>query len=1086
MINKYLVSSQSEVLQQKLKSLLGQLSINSSTNNLQTQEVLLQEAMAVLKTFYSSPEKSIFKSIPVQSMSLPDGTFYNNLWNNILADLTVLFSSLENIETIAVDAFNTVQADIDRVINRLKKVSSLVGDYALFTENIRDAFYFSDSFNDLSKIDIGSIFLANQECSIDQDQGIVILPIDTSQNPVLSSDITVTINSASNGTAGNNQELGVPVNSNSNSILDNNPDTWFEYEKVLSSTDTNTNPLILDMSFTLKTPSIINSIRINPNNFGTKTIIEIKDISTSEDGLIYTSIKDDIPISNFLTIDEPNIFLLAPSTSKYAGQGFYTFNPRTVKYIHFVFSQSESYPITTGSGIKQRYAIGLRDIELLAYIYLSQGDLISQSFTLTDEIKKVSISTTQTPIQNNELVSIDYSISPDEGQTWFPIQQTGINGISGQQSSIPEILNFNSVDEKAINTNSPVTSLKVKLSLSRNDTNFDNNTNFLSEKGKQSISELYTISNSSPYSFELNNIPIQDTLKVIDPAFGSKGIPEAPYLVSGTETLGGTTTSFFLPLSGIKQPISKATLVGGTYVRQNTASDSWIYCMVGGERWLHAVQPLTSYSANYSTDTQYKLFTFNPSNGQLSFGNGNNTVSPISPGSNNLITLYFAPEQVYPLSDTNGHIFTLEYPTSNNKNNIQIMRYEDILGYLEKVPTNTSTIKLQKQNIVSTTNISSILTGLGFTTQKTFLNGKDELTTAASWSIDIINGVIYLGAATSAAVDSNFTYTAQTVTTLTNDDWDWKDIQGLQTKILIKDSAWLTRKQENLSLVLTEGAFLVELANLNIVNNSIDFELVDSSRLPITNDLDPLLQEVPFVDGLTELGIKQNIVINKIGKAILPYDLSNNYTIYSFDLDGNITDTPTQKISFSRTDIFKTLIGTVPTGGSSIGDYYVERDPLSPNYKKVSVKLTVKQYPWVSNTLYDLGQVSYFANIINNNRGLFSVDYQNGVVYTQRPFDSTWVLNTSYEYTDFRVKYEIAREVPFTYDSVNQLVILSDSEVVNKLKLPRGTNVDRLTYQVMYDFISTQQSQISPLKQYFSPIVKDYSLKVLTKSQLIG
>src|SRR5690606_17616470 len=246
------------------------------------------------------------------------------------------------------------------------------------------------------------------------------------------------------GTPGNNQEVNASWNGDLSTILDNNADTWFEYEQVVSKNLKSVDPLILDITVNLGTEQVINYIRINPNNFGTKTIIQIENIETSIDGQTYISVKDDVPIDGLETDDEENIFTLSPSTSKYAGQGIYSFTPRKVKYIHFIFKQDEAYVINTPTGEKLRYAIGLRDIEMRGYHYLNEGEVVSREFSIIgQQIRKIALDTNQNPNEESPLGSIEYYVSADSGQTWNQIRPKYFNAGANQANLIPEILDYN-------------------------------------------------------------------------------------------------------------------------------------------------------------------------------------------------------------------------------------------------------------------------------------------------------------------------------------------------------------------------------------------------------------------------------------------------------------------------------------------------------------------------------------------------------------------------------------------------------------------------------------------------------------------
>ena len=372
--NKHLVSDDTQLLRERLNQLSSKLQGSLASIELQTQEEYLAEAIRVLQSFYKNLDTPRTETPDIKQDDLPDWDIYDTLWNQLLEDLTVIFAELENVETLTVANFNYITTESNRLTARLKAVSSKLGDYILYSTNpTKDAIFFKDSFNDLSKVEVLSPLLNKQQCEINQDEGIVTLPINYEADSLIRVTETPVINPDSNGVIGNNQELGADYNGDIDVILDNNPDTWFEYERVVLPTSDDKEPLVLDMTINLGEEKVINRIRINPNNFGTKTVIQVEAIDTSLDGQVYTSIKDDIPIADFVVEDEENIFSLAPSTSKYAGQGIYSFTPRKAKYVHVTLKQAEPYLVDTVAGERLRYAVGVRDITIRGLVYQNAG-----------------------------------------------------------------------------------------------------------------------------------------------------------------------------------------------------------------------------------------------------------------------------------------------------------------------------------------------------------------------------------------------------------------------------------------------------------------------------------------------------------------------------------------------------------------------------------------------------------------------------------------------------------------------------------------------------------------------------------------
>jgi hypothetical protein len=89
-------------------------------------------------------------------------------------------------------------------------------------------------------------------------------------------------------------------------------------------------------------------------------------------------------------------------------------------------------------GSKDRYAIGIRDINVYSIVFQPKGEIISRAFVSINEIKKAILDSSQNPVRYSELASIQYFISPNDGQDWHEIQSRAFMGSSGVVSTIPE------------------------------------------------------------------------------------------------------------------------------------------------------------------------------------------------------------------------------------------------------------------------------------------------------------------------------------------------------------------------------------------------------------------------------------------------------------------------------------------------------------------------------------------------------------------------------------------------------------------------------------------------------------------------
>lgn len=1094
--NKFLLADKSKLLKTKLETISKKLQGSIDSGELQTQEEYIFEAIKVIGTFYKDlkePLLAVEDITEVRQDDMPDPTLYNKLWQDTLDDLITIFTELENIESLTVANFNFITTESNRLTARLKAVSSLLGDFILYTLNAnRDSFYFKDSFNDLSKVDVNSALLNKEECEVSQAEGIVTLPIDQEQDSIVKVDESPIVNPNSNGVAGNNQEIGADFNGSLSVLLDNNPDTWFEYERVVTAVSEDEKPLVLDLTLNIGKEVIVNHIRVNPNNFGTKTIIKIDEIETSIDGQNYISIKDDIPIADFVEEDEDNVFSLAPGTSKFAGQGIYTFTPRKIKYIHLVFKQTEAYAITTNVGLRQRFAIGIRDIDVRNFIYKNAGELISTAFNTTDEVRKVLLQSNQNPTETSELASITWSVSPDDGANWYEIQPKEFFPESGAVS-VPEILEFNGPSEDTITTPVPVKSLRVKSVLERDDDKFKEGTSSLN-KTITSASETYEIPEASPFTIQLLNPPVEGTIVIVDPQFGSRGKPEDAYIL-GNALDRLANQKFRLPFTFLPRPVKKVgdSATPEKFHIEPVPANEWVHIEAGGEEWFTASGLVSTFTGGTA-----RVYNLDLLRGILSFGNDVNTKAPAN---DTPVTMRFDAERLFPDETEGAHKAKLDFHTSNNKEEMTIKRFDESKKATEVLPRKATVVNLKNENLTDTAGIVSAIDALTAITNGriTFLNGKDEFTApgaTAGWSMDDEHGRIYLTSATPDNQDVSVNYTYDPIVILDSSEWDWATDSILRDSVAIKESAWLTRTIKDEEVPATQNISILDLSRLSVEKDTLNLRVsVSGTDLEQDNIINPFQKEVTFIDGVTELGGEIIQTVENIIKNIV----SASSGIGSFDLKENVSEDTNHAITFSKSANTFNLANTpfvsentFVDGSSELtnpGDYSIDRVASSSTYGKVFIRLAATGVV----TLVDAGTVTYFYSSPNfGASGLYSVNYKLGQIYTQLGIDTTnqttWRIFASYEWSDFRAEYRIARLVnaaDYTIDVVEQSISLKDSEIFKHLNIPKQNVTGRTPYYLVnYDYVATSRENIEELKDSFSPVIKDFALRVLTKGSI--
>lgn len=1058
MSNKYTTKINSKLLLNKLARAMTK--VQSSTNptgtntNLITHEQAANEAYKKISKFYKKMGEAQFTPEKVYPNTAPDYEIYNQNLEEIDDDLNVLFSEMENLETAVLESFNYMVSRLTRLNGRLKNVSSQLGDYILYsTWPSKDAVFFSDSFNNLSRIEAHSPLLNEEECAVNQEEGIITLPVDRAAQETITIRELPAINDNSNGTVGNNYEEGAAFNGSISVILDNNPDTWFEYERVVTKDDGEA--LILDFTVNLGEEKIINFVRINPNNFGTRTQIGVIAIDTSADGKTFVSIKDDIPIAGWVAQDEENVFTLAPSTSKFAGQGLYTFTPRKAKYIRFSLKQITPYLISTSTGTKFRYAIGVRDVEVSALPYKEKGEIISTSFASADEIKKVVLLSSQNPdpATLSKLASVKHYVSPDNGITWYEIRPKVSAGVADITQTIPELLDFNGVGENTISTSSPVKSLRYKAVLERNSDAFTEDSAELAQSTSPTT-ELHLSPATTPFDLKPQKTPIDGTLKVVDVNYGSRGFEDNKYFVAvGT----GNKLSLKLPFPikrdyPLEKPLGSVVFFGGVgsanAYRTSTESPETVY--IDGEEWDPDLSPSsTSSGTHYYLDNEQ---------GVLEFGDN---VQGKAPPAGAIVSIVLQEERLFPSIGTD-HIAMLDYATVADQEQVEI----NII-----LPMQQKTVLLEPGQIrhilepYITTDPISYSNRTVFNTQKQHPN---EVLTAGDFYLNRETGLLLSYTATPYDSKTTVGFYYSPRRKLDNSAWSFANYDGgVANAVSITEDAYQT-----FEVSTSNPEPVPALVNYFAVHNTAvvpgSLQLVTSSGIIASGVYG---EEVSYVDGRTELlGVIQTT------QAISSITGVSGDTNVDKIFDLPISSDTALEVLFENTAIFVTDV--TPAAPSAVGEYSINRSNRT---------FTIR----VDKDYADPGDVTYYYdNPRANLTGRYSVNYKAGDVFLH---DKTGAGDEiAYEYTDYRIKYPIVREVntkDWSYDKSLNTVTIKDREILKNMRQPMapgpGIGSTSKYYQLSYDYVDQGRQDIEELVDYFSPVLKDYALKIITASRLV-
>lgn len=374
-----IIELQFNMIRQRLEEGLADLHTEEEKNNMLNSE---------LREFFMHVGKPLTKKPNAEYGHLPYIEDYNRIAEDISNDISVVYNELEYIGDAIAEAFNYSQNEKTKLKNRINALSSMVTDFNLISnEEDENVNHFKESFNNYNNIDftVSSGSVAN----ISTSEGVATLARENSTNCNNGSSIKLI---SGNGTPGNyhvakrsevTTEDGSQIisakyqsdegaHSDPEAIIDERPDTWFEYEMVNVSDEVKkitkgydvewtkgkeyNNKLRLRIVIDLGSIKEINWITVNPylpeKSNGSLSVYSIK---TSKDGIDFLSVKEGIATleseikSTPYTYSNDKIFIGSVySSDKISTQGMFWFPLREARYVEVIMDQDQSYMETIG------------------------------------------------------------------------------------------------------------------------------------------------------------------------------------------------------------------------------------------------------------------------------------------------------------------------------------------------------------------------------------------------------------------------------------------------------------------------------------------------------------------------------------------------------------------------------------------------------------------------------------------------------------------------------------------------------------------------------------------------------------------
>lgn len=794
--NKITSINSSQLLDNKLAVLLENLNSNFLDGSESERETILIDFNKTINKFYQTLYNPILQLSPVKEGVDLNLDQLNEYFKQMDQDLKILFREVNSLHRYAINNFNTLSTHSSALRSRLRRIDSDLDDFRLQAEsNLTDAIFFSDGYRNTEQIDYDNKLYKEEVCSIDIHSNAIQLPLDLSKTKKHS--ITnVSIGSGSNGTAGNNQELSALHRADLKSIVDDNPDTWFEYESVSQSL-TNL-PLALELRLSLDKPSIINVIELSSMAFATRNYVKLVKLEVSNDGREFTSILDEVFTEADSDKSSSQAIILDPSAGKFAGINRLKFTPREVSYMNIVLQQDDSYTIKTTSGLRYRKAIGIRDINLMGEAYLDKGEIASVEYYPSKEIKKVALQTNE--ISTPNLTDITNYISIDNGQNWIEIQP-----ISERGREVPEIINFNLEGIESIDTTSPINSIRYRGLLKRLKEGFSSRGG--TERRRKLKTEFLNISPSSQ-SIGVTEKPIGSTVSIKNVSYGSVGGDSFYLIGSGEKIERDDRLYIYLP----SIPFDSGLI-----------SEDQEILKINNEVWSR----VSSLSGAASSE---KIYEFDYLNNIIKFGNDINGKKPTGD-----IFLGLKRERVSVLLDEKKTL-DLAFDSDEIKETTRVYRLEDETSKAGHIFAKDVTVHRSGvtdiSDITIVTDINNILSA-----EKVFINGAEEFIQNGDYSIDYSNGIIYTYSR--SPKDSDVV-----IDIIYSPRIKIEDFSFIDGKITIEDKDYVSVKINDTQSIV---------AQTNVID--LDNSYVEPRSLVLVTPHSSLSTEVPFKGDGTEFNL---------------------------------------------------------------------------------------------------------------------------------------------------------------------------------------------------------------------------------------
>lgn len=370
----------------------------------------------VEELYRASLGQPLFRARRAERNQLPYREEMQYNMEEVVEDINILSDEQHSSAEFLKDAFNAVQSEKKRLTSRLDGLNSLVGDLLLLSGEKQDSIiYLKESFNRTDSLDSHFVIDSVSTGDIHTQEGILTLGRSGAKNLSLNARVAHVSGNGESGTAhivrrttevsraGEEvdayrfiNERDADLHTEKENILDDRPDTLFQYQRVnvpedfkrdrrhfdfaWANSQKESDPLRLKLIVELDEEETLNWVTLHPyyaNNDSGKIIV--RSIQTSTNGFDYQPLYSGVAELNQTINSTPQTYRLDdvftgennPAGGQYSGKGVWSFPQRRARFVEFVIDQPQSYEELIGHAVytmrteNQNYAVQVPEPEEL-------------------------------------------------------------------------------------------------------------------------------------------------------------------------------------------------------------------------------------------------------------------------------------------------------------------------------------------------------------------------------------------------------------------------------------------------------------------------------------------------------------------------------------------------------------------------------------------------------------------------------------------------------------------------------------------------------------------------------------------------